>query len=90
MEMIHLKMRSYFSQFFWSTNGSLPSKRMQKVYKTTGNVLELPPRVSLFGGTTYNFSVQAIKKRNMVSVNIYQILKSVCLREPNYNRSLDR
>ena len=63
---------------------------MQKVYKTTGNVLELPPRVSLFGGTTYNFSVQAIKKRNMVSIDIYQMLKSLYLREHKIDHKIDR
>ena len=44
----------------------MPTKQMQKMYKTTGNVLELPPRISLIGGTTYNFSVQAIEKTKQV------------------------
>ena len=46
----------------------MPTKQMQKMYKTTGNILELPPRISLIGGTTYNFSVQAIEKMKQVIV----------------------
>ena len=59
----------------------MPTKQMQKMYKTTGNVLELPPRISLIGGTTYNFSVQAIEKTKQVRIlnSLFDVLTNFCL-----------
>ena len=57
----------------------MPTKQMQKMYKTTGNVLELPPRISLIGGTTYNFSVQAIEKTKQVRIlnSLFDVLTRI-------------
>ena len=63
----------------------MPTKQMQKMYKTTGNVLELPPRISLIGGTTYNFSVQAIEKTKQVRIlnSLFDVLTRVFVYSPS-------